>query len=333
MILHLSNHYRRLLLICLAAVSAGPAIAQQEDRWFRVELLVFSNEGSQHSELWDPTPTLAYPGSGRFLVRPEQVEANLEQYRAESVVDEFGRQILTMLPENEPGQAPSPAPADPNQALATAKESGPPRPTPFIALPAGQREFRGKAAYMQRSGRYRTLFHQTWVQPVADSDNALPLILDRSGDTGDWPRLQGSVTLYLSRYLHLDTKLWLNTSGDYLPGEWRMPAPPLGPPSLIIEELPPEEETTAPFGEQWLEPTSDGDPLGSGEKAATEEESLAPVYPWRHAVVLQQKRRMRSTEVHYLDHPLFGLVIKLTPLTEEDLEILSAAEALGSPGS
>ena len=112
-----------------------------------------------------------------------------------------------------------------------------------------------------------------------------------------------------------------------------MPAPPLGPPSLIIEELPAEEEpTTSGFGEQWLEPAVDDEPLGDGEPGELEPENLRPVYPWRHAVALKQKRRMRSTEVHYLDHPLFGLVIKLTPLTEEDLEILAEAEALGSPG-
>ena len=112
-----------------------------------------------------------------------------------------------------------------------------------------------------------------------------------------------------------------------------MPAPPLGPPSLIIEEVPTEEDEgkTAAFGDQWLESSVDGEVADRGEQTGLEED-LEPGYPWRHAVVLQQKRRMRSTEVHYLDHPLFGLVIKLTPLTEEDLEILAEAEALGSPG-
>ena len=41
---------------------------------------------------------------------------------------------------------------------------------------------------------------------------------------------------------------------------------------------------------------------------------------------LNDKRRMRSEEVHYLDHPMLGLVVKLTPLTEEELEALAAEE-------
>ncbi|NCF17991.1 MAG: hypothetical protein GWP63_07085 [Haliea sp.] len=324
---YLSNRMSYLLFGCLLGLWAGPASAQEIDRWYRVELLVFSHENARSAEQWEAIPSLAYPAAARFLVEPDRVEANLDRYRADSIVDEYGRQILTILPE--PDQSPGqdiPAAPDPNVPPAVTETTEPRLPTPFVALPASQREFRGKAAYMQRSGRYRTLFHQAWVQPVAESEGALPLILDRSGDTGDWPRLQGSITLYLSRYLHLQTDLWLNTPGDYLPGEWQMPPPPLGPPSVIVVELPieePEEQET--FGEQWLEeePTLPG----NEEQASPEQGPLEPVYPWRHAVILQQKRRMRSNEVHYLDHPLLGLVIKLTPLTGEDLEILARAEA------
>jgi hypothetical protein len=32
---------------------------------------------------------------------------------------------------------------------------------------------------------------------------------------------------------------------------------------------------------------------------------------------------MRSSEVHYIDHPLFGLVIKFSPITEEELRAIA----------
>ena len=50
-------------------------------------------------------------------------------------------------------------------------------------------------------------------------------------------------------------------------------------------------------------------------------------------VVIDESRRMRSNELHYLDHPLFGMIIKVTPyeapvpeadedsLTEVDTEV------------
>ena len=297
-----------LLLLLTAAVEAAAS-----DRWFRVELLVFSQQSSQANESWNPTPLLAYPQRARFLIEPDRVSDNQAKQKKQGVLDPYGRQIFALAPAR-PG-----VPDEPNEASVA---NAPSLPTPFRVLPASQREFRGKAAYMQRTGRYTTLFHQAWLQPVADSARAVPLILDRSGDTGEWPGLQGSVNLYLSRYLHLETNMWLNTTGDYLPGEWQMPAPPLGPQSVIIEQ-PPAPQTTPPVTEQ-LPGTDSGQP---GD-AAIELDS-GPVYPYRHAVLLQQKRRMRSNEVHYIDHPLIGLVVKLTPVENEDLVVLAEAEQTG----
>lgn len=303
-------------LACLALFWGPGALAQGNQRWFRVELLIFSHQNPVTSERWESTPTLAYPGAARFLIERDRVASNAARHGGDSIVDEFGRQIIT-LPD--PGVENSAAPTGSGTAAA------PLRPTPFVALPAGELEFRGKAAYMQRLGRYRTLFHQGWVQPVASDTAALPIVLDRSGDTDQWPVLQGSIKLFLSRYLHIETNLWMNTSGNYLPGTWRMPAPPLGPPSLVIEAPASiaEQETVT----RWNTGDEPGYPLPEDEMAPDPQEVTGPVYPFRHAVLLQQKRRMRSNEVHYLDHPLFGVVVQLTPVSEEELEQMALAEA------
>ena len=166
---------------------------------------------------------------------------------------------------------------------------------------------------MQRMGNYRTLFHQTWLQPMRDENRALPIVLDRSGDSREWPRLQGSVKIYLSRYLHIETDLWLNTTGNYLPGQWTMPPAPLGPSSLILIE--PELTLPEPFEE-----SQETEPLAETSTA------LEPVYPWRHAVRFNEKRRMRSNEVHYLDHPMLGVVVKLTPVAQEELQAIAEAD-------
>ena len=70
---------------------------------------------------------------------------------------------------------------------------------------------------MQRSGRYRNLFHKVWTQPIGSQSEAIPIVLDQSGDDEYWPALQGTITLYVSRYLYLETNLWLNTA------EWHNP--------------------------------------------------------------------------------------------------------------
>jgi hypothetical protein len=332
-------HYQSLKRgLGLLAIAAGlvslPVMAKE--RWYQVELLVFGHESGDRAEHWAALPALAYPEAARFLVYPALVAARHKEFGGESRVDEFGRQLITLADPGAdiPVQAPPSAPSRVETGVSgtdmteeTGPEAEPPPllPTPYIALPHLQRELHGKSAYMNRTGRFQTLFHETWLQPVGPETDALPLVLDDSGALQDWPRLQGSVKLYLSRYLHIETNLWLNTPGDYLPGEWQMPPPPLGPPSLIVEAPEPPLDPEPYFVSRVPEPLEPNDVADPNEIAL---EDTGPIYPWRHAILMQQSRRMRSNELHYLDHPLLGVVVKLTPLDEEQLAALAAAEAV-----
>jgi hypothetical protein len=307
---------RSLLAAALAALPLLPLHAEEDQRWFQVELLVVAHTSPEalRAEQWDPLPVLAYPERLRFLLDPQRLQANLNATEGAdySEVDARGLQRIHLQPQWQPADLPAPVDMEAD-AEAVLTETPPRLPTPFVQLPASAREFRGKAAYMERNGPYRVLFHETWWQPVASERAALPLVLDRSGDSGSYPALQGTITLYLSRFLHLETNLWLNTDGSYLPGSWRMPAPPLGPVSLETVEAP----LLAPDLAEVID-VAGYDPAWE----APEEPLLAalPDYPWRHAVLVQQQRRMRSGEVHYIDHPLLGLVVKITPLSAEDLQ-------------
>lgn len=332
-----------LVTTTLLAMSAQA----QSDRWFRVELLVFSHEsGSADSaESWEPIPDLSYPDSVRFLIDETQVKRNIEEFGQDSILNARGVQTIE-LPQSEaefdarPGATPNstdiprqdPVPvqdaSSDSTATATALEdSAPTLPVPFVQRAAAEREFRGKAAYMQRMGNYRTLFHQTWLQPMRDENSALPIVLDRSGDTRQWPRLQGSVKVYLSRYLHIETDLWMNTTGNYLPGQWAMPPAPLGPPSLLLIEPEPSLLVAAASDARTSKPQpAPADSTDQTPPLADSGMSLEPVYPWRHAVRFTEKRRMRSNEVHYLDHPMLGVVVKLTPVAQEELQAIAEAD-------
>ncbi|MEH6609902.1 MAG: CsiV family protein [Halioglobus sp.] len=356
---------RSLLSALLFTIfSAAPvAYAQPQDadaaRWYRVELMIFSRPeaATSRAEIWEPEPNLAYPDNFRYLINPATVIENLEANPGESTVDPLGVQTILLPaevpPEEQTPDIPSvegPNVPDPNSqakeldpALLEDEELEPEPLTPssFIVRPSGELEFRGKAAYMQRTGRFRTLFHQTWLQPMASADETLPIIIDRSGDIQDWPLLQGSVKLYVSRYLHLETNLWLNTQGQYFTENWRIPAPPLSPASLILVTPPSafgfdmdpaiETEPEIPTAAMREDLPENGIGYGADDFEGLgvdtpEPEDLEPAYPWRHAVLMQQKRRMRSNEVHYIDHPMLGVVIKVTPLSAEELEEMALAE-------
>lgn len=338
------------LLIASIGIMAACQVAAQADRWFRVELLIFSQgaAGAENSEAWDPTPILAYPEKGRFLIDPQRIAGNLSLYETRpdplalsdttSVTDEFGYQTITIRPvieaveavEDRTPETGAPSITEPLNAPLESEVGildAPTTPSPFALLPRSELEFHGKAAYMTRTGRYKTLFHESWLQPVAEKSSAVPIIIDHSGDDESWPALQGSVTFYLSRYLHMETNLWLNTTGSYLPPQWSMPPAPLGPKSLIVIQ-PLEEETIydplLPSNTQEL-PSANNEEVMAEEETGMELPEL--LSPWRHAVLLGQERRMRSTEVHYIDHPLLGIIVKISPVTEEELLQRAEAEA------
>jgi hypothetical protein len=257
-----------------AALLLPLATQAQTEGLYQVELLVFSYPAGGTAEQWEATPDLAYPEATRFLTMP-------------------GERSAAALPV-----ADAPVPA---------------QPPSFATLPATQREFASKADAMQRSGRYQILFHETWLQPMTNQSAAVPIVLDRSGDGGQWPALQGTITLYMSSDVNLETNLWLNTQGEYLHSMWRMPPPPLGPASSAretpLQTAPELHDTTA-------------NPVAPGS-----------AYPFRHAVLLQQTRRMRSGEVNYLDHPMLGVVAKITALSEVEPEATAPPEATVQPGT
>lgn len=333
-----------LLLINPATATLAQEIvpAPDPDPLYKVELLVvrYSDPAAAAAETWDPTPNLTYPEAGRFLINPKRVAGLSREFAGSTELDTRGRLLIT------PGRGREAVTAtDPDSGVEI---------TPFELLAASHRELEAGANSLQRSGRYEILFHEAWVQPLQASSAAIPIVLDQSGDNGDWPVLQGSVKFYLSRYLHLETNLWLNTSGDYLPGRWWMPAPPLGPSSVLIDGEPlyiargGEPVTNRPVtysavsgpvagttvtgysGPSDPDRASGGGFRPMGPTGMTPGLGVAPEWqppwPYRHSVPLTQKRRMRSNEVHYLDHPLLGVVVKLTPPQDLNLAGVTSSD-------
>ncbi len=109
-------------------------------------------------------------------------------------------------------------------------------------------------------------------------------------------RLAGTVRLSLQRFLHVEVDLTL-TSDEPLPFQ--------------------EEHDWHTQRAVILDDFDSG--LISADEARSRLESLSTVprfLSWR----LQESRRVRSGEVHYLDHPRFGVIVTVTPIPAEDIE-------------
>lgn len=166
---------------------------------------------------------------------------------------------------------------------------------------------------MVESGDYRVLYHGGWVQPVRERSVALPIYLS-GGD--EIPLATAS-----------DAVLDLAGIEAGLPPLEPVPAARSGP------DLEPVE---APFGEDYMAPATQRELQGMLRLHLARYLHVEPEL-WftsvsaegqRFRVSIDQSRRMRSGELHYLDHPLFGLLIRLTPHRTEgqqELELLEQA--------
>jgi hypothetical protein len=390
-----------LLSALVISCCSGPLHAQRgadpeqekELDWFRVELLVFANRDVEaaHSESWSLLPELAYPQRlQRIQQRPYLVSAErkFELVQFDQLLPEPSfdlawqttvEQLLLDYQQSQLWRRPSIQ----MESLFELEV-----PVAFVHLPSSENEFARQRKRLNVSGGIEVLLHESWLQPMRDRDDSIPLQVDSSLLAGDFPELQGSILLYRARYLHLETNLWLNTDGSYLDTSSSMPLPPLPPvadaagamrffeiaPSpewLAVPADPaantPEEEEAASEGEVPVAPEGEESTLPKEgltlpeEPAAAGQESVAlgqepavpgeapaeipgaqpneaeltevdddiepspawteemldawlarPEYSYRHAVLLQQRRRLRSGELHYIDHPLLGLLIKIS---------------------
>jgi hypothetical protein len=122
------------------------------------------------------------------------------------------------------------------------------------------------------------------------------------GEINTLPRLDGTLRLILSRYLHIQSDLL-----------WRKPLPPS---QLDFAPINGGTDTPQPAakgnGSSTLVMNSETDNSSQSGEVTTETTADSSALNYQ-VYRLQQSRRMRSNEVHYLDHPLFGIIVQVTP--------------------
>jgi len=146
---------------------------------------------------------------------------------------------------------------------------------------------------LRRSSRYAVLGSYSWIQPM---DNKKTPIMIQAGDRyDDRFELEGILAFNRSRYLHVTTDLWYTVFENRGTGAAAQGADVIA--TLDAEMLSGYEDLTA---------------------VEQRRGQYAPVRTHR----MSQSRRMRSSEVHYLDHPLFGVIVRVNryelPVTAED---------------
>lgn len=287
-----------LMLACLIA-SLGAGTLQAQDRWYQVELSVFTHEA------FDPERQI--PGQERWLDRPEDVSYPRNLAKLNTLAEALSLEDWSVLqpvpagsaePNDDDGQGkpetplPRPFAASPDFRLPDFQRD------PFVRLPASAHDFTQTNAAFTRSPQHRLLYHAAWRQVIRQPGLSQHIAVSGGQAFGDRHELEGSVRFRFNPNedrVVIDADLWL-TRFSLDPDREAISLPPL--PNLL-----------------------------ASPEVVSDVAGAHPVQLFR----LEQSRDMRSNEFHYLDHPALGVVVMVRPYELPAPAESTAAESTARP--
>jgi hypothetical protein len=244
------------------------SVANADERWFQVEIVLFKNPAleTDNPEIWPTFAKVEHPASFIELSGLNNAESN-------SVSN---GQISTS-----------------NDSSATSTL------VPFKVLGEQEYKLTNQVAALTRGTRYELLYHQVWNQPVPSRSDVIPIKIEGGQKFGRQYELQGYISLYVERYLHLSTDLHLI--------EYQISNDPF---SVI-------EDKGFQFNASNLQNDFDQSSLLMNDASPFSNQINQQTNEFYISVKdaqLKERRRMRSREIHYLDNPEFGMLVLITPL-------------------
>ncbi len=146
------------------------------------------------------------------------------------------------------------------------------------------------AGSISRSSRYRMLLHQAWRQPLLAGGDATPVLFQAGSRHANWYEVDGTLTFRRSRFLHVDANLWFTRFAEI-----QDQLAPAIPSDIDAESLRRYPELL---------------------KAEQSSDAWIPV----HSHQMTTTRRMRSSTLHYLDHPYFGVVVQIDQFNQATVD-------------
>ena len=206
------------------------------------------------------------------------------------------------------------------------------------ALQPAPNHLDNKVAALRRDPGYQVLFHKTWRQVLQTERNAPAVLISGGQMDGNHHQLEGSVTLSVSRYLHLSTDLWFS---EWLPPTAALPSPlsqgveqgaeqPRGIPvptrpraalAAAARDTASDEPLDLDRSGIRTEPAMYHSGSSFSDRPVSEPEPETMEKLAARVAVLQEERRLRSGELHYIDHPKLGVLVEIrtvTPLEEPE---------------
>ena len=263
------------LLLQLTPAWAQEPVAEAEALWLQVELIVFRQLDTQSAadEKWPARLELSYPSAIEIPRTVEEIAAAGQLSVAAGIDNSFGTTVDSRV----------------DDAGATPSE------TPFVALAPEHFMLLDASRKLASSSAYRVLRHLAWRQPRPRDKQLVHVLVSGGNAVQDHFELEGYMTLRRAQFMHVDTHLWLN---DFSTDS----SASANPEGALLPTIP----RTAPLIDAALAAVP-VDPITATQATI---DVPAPLYSVR-SVLLEATRRMRLGEVHYIDHPLFGVIMSL----------------------
>lgn len=281
-----------------------PANAQHQQPWYQIEIIIFENRGyspyGPDAETWPRDILPAYPLNSRHLLSPEELKELEAQEQADT--------------------------------LTTAGDSMAASEKAFVDLGEDFAQLKRVKNSIDRERDMRVIFHKVWRQPVGNSETTPSVIVQGGNRYDDHHELEGSVQVTVSRYLHLDARLWF-TSFEANTGQedswWpNLPTPPARSlnPDSTAEFLQQDASKLSSTSPPWQNADRENSNMRFGLNTSWENENQQKEkqknYVTKEIITFDQSRRMRSGELHYLDHPKLGIIVRIDNYkTEAELEM------------
>ena len=282
-----------ILLAALTFAALLPATLQAETLgdFYIVEVTLFTHDNPENANegVWRKDISLRYPEPLAFLSKEApntiypQLPTLVRQAQNEALPED------TEIVEEEP-------------TTQTTDHVGP------VFLPILDKSWQrhgGAAASIAGSSRYSVIYRQSWLQKMDNEKNAPHVVIQAGKVQSGIHEIGGTLQIFRERYLQLRTNLWKvsfasgtdNGSATAQQEVMQESSWPL-PPQLLIPDVKTTRQAIKEGSFRGVLPA----PVPSSATNAI-----------NRIVTLQEKRKMRSREVHYIDHPLLGMLIEIRP--------------------
>ncbi|GAB2197000.1 CsiV family protein [Sessilibacter sp. MAH4] len=329
-----------LLTAAFFCASQGFAQSSADDRWYQVEIIAFSQTltALDTSESWPNSIALAYPPGTVTLNSSESGNQDSTDFQSEisstSSTLQEPNSSFSHNGENSPSNLTETTANIGNDisvihsAEAPNNSANPYIKNLFKTVPEEELNLKEEKKRLEQNNRYRVLRHVAWRQPIGERTDAKAVVLTGGDKYDNHFELEGTVSLSAARYLHIQTNLWLtqfypNLGDQTVATIW--PSLPEIPKSSGINNS--GTDINRQSGAINFGSNSDNSAISFNSQKSTnsfsqfsdQSFSLTNFKPQRKSysvdqiVLLSETRKMRSNELHYIDHPTMGLLVKVTP--------------------